>query len=102
MGEMKIGSTDPKVIATVIIVNHGQSLTHDEVGGYVFEAVGEDAWPENGGRLVTDVWNRIQDADIRVSWDDDDHSAQACGGPCCGGQYEYEYGYEDDEIRDVH
>lgn len=102
MGEMKIGSTDPKVIATVIIVNHGKSLTLSEIGDYVFEAVGEGAWPDRGEQLMNDVWTLIQDADVKVTWDDDDTSAQACGGPCCGGQYEYSYGYEDDEIVDVH
>lgn len=100
MSEMKINLTDPKTIATAIIVNHGQSLTHDEVGEYVFEALGELREEHYGVELVNTVWNLVQDADITVSWDDDDTSAQACGGPCCGGKYDY--GYEDDEIVDVH
>lgn len=86
MGEMKIGVTDPKVLARTIIVNHGQALTHDEVGQYVFEALGDLREEYYVEELAHEVWNRIQDADVTVSWDDDEPSTSAaCDGPCCGG-----------------
>jgi hypothetical protein len=95
MSEMKAGSTDPKVIATVIIINHGTGLTHTEVGDLTVDAIGIDNWPEDGERIVNEVWNRVQDAIVTITWDDDKPSlAQACGGPCCGGRYDY--GDEDD------
>lgn len=71
MSEMKIGSTDPKVLATVIIVNHGTSLTQTEVDDVVYEAVGETQWEVVDEDLISQVWNLIQDAEVTIRWPDE-------------------------------
>lgn len=70
MSEMKIGVTNPKVLATAVIVNHGVGLTHDEVGEYVFEALGEHREEYYAIEFVNEVWNLIQDAEVTVTWED--------------------------------
>lgn len=70
MSEMKNGVTDPVTLAVTIIVNHGTSLMHDEVGEYVFQALGELREEYYSEQLVNDVWNLIQDANVTVTWDD--------------------------------
>lgn len=72
MSEMKIGSTDPKVIATVIIVNWGQTVQHGEVLDVVWDALGHDSQYRDVKKIADEVWDLIQDATVTVTWDDDD------------------------------
>lgn len=94
MSEMKIHATDPKVIAAVVITNHGQMASHDDVVTIAWEAlraVDEDPRDPAYDGLVDEVKLRIASAEVIVRWDDDEDGgityevsdAAACGGPCC-------------------
>lgn len=93
MSEMKIGFTDPKVIAAVIIANHGQMASHDDVVTITWDAlraVDEDPRDPAYDDLVDQVKFRIASAEVIVRWGDDDEDittdvsdAAACDGPCC-------------------
>lgn len=83
MSEMKIRSTDPKVIAASIIAGHGQNVDLSTVAEIVYDAVCEFVAHEQFVRIRGEVWDRIANAEIIIKWDDDDDSAAACSGPCC-------------------
>lgn len=91
MGEMKIGSTDPKVIAAVIIAQHGQNVDLGTVAEITYDAVSELVAHNVFTRIRDEVWDLIANAEVIIRWDDDEDDgvtydvsdAAACDGPCC-------------------
>lgn len=95
MGEMKNGSTDPKVIAATIIINHGVAVAPGVVTDVVWSAVGTQlSSTAEVARVIDEVSERIRIAEVDVRWPDDEDDrgtfdvsdAQACDGPCCAPQ----------------
>lgn len=90
MSEMKIGSTDPKVIAASIIARHGQDVDLTTVAEITYDAVCEHVAHWRFIEIRGEVWDLIASAEIIVKWDDDEDDvtsnvsdAAACDGPCC-------------------
>lgn len=90
MSEMKIRSTDPKVIAATILINHGQNVDLSTVAEITYDAVVNQVTHEEFTRLRGEVWDLIASAEIVVKWDDDDtgyvldvSDAADCDGHCC-------------------